>query len=100
MENPMIKSLGLSAALLFIVLLMCAGSVSARTGGAFVPNLGSAAQIKAVASAVNSSQVLAIWAIPIYTDGRDDNQDGRGDGNKQGGDDGPRGPKPTPEPST
>ena len=100
----MIKSLGLSATLLPIVLLISAGSVSARTGGTFVPILGSAAQIKAVASAVNPSQVLSLWASTIYTGGDGGKQYGNGDGKKDGHDDGGDDRRddrrPTPEPST
>src|SRR5579864_2779810 len=109
----MIRSLSVSAALLFIVLLMCAGSVSARTGGTFVPVPGSAAQINAVASAVNPSQALSLWAITIYTGGNGGKHYGNDDGKKDGHDDGDDNdddnggddrhddsPKPTPEPST
>jgi hypothetical protein len=107
----MIRSQRLSAALLFIVLLMCAGSVSARTGGAFVPTPGSPIQINAVTSAVNQSQILTFLASPIYTGGGD----GNGDDNKDRDQDRDRdkdkdkdknkdkddnGPSPTPEPST
>ena len=77
----MIKSLDLSAALLSLVLLISAGSVSARFGWTFPPNPGSDAQIKAVASTVNPSQVLAIWASPLYTGGNSGNQNGNGNGN-------------------
>jgi len=109
----MIRSLSVSAALLFIVLLMCAGSVSARTGGTFVPVPGSAAQINAVASAVNPSQFLSLWASTIYTGGDGGkhygNDDGKKGGKDDGGDDGDENgggdrhddpPKPTPEPAT
>src|ERR1700674_1834969 len=80
----MIRSLSVSAVLLFIILLTCAGSVSARTGGAFVPNPGSTAQINAVASAFNPSQALALWASTIYTGGDGGKRYGNGDGNKWG----------------
>src|SRR5579864_5814074 len=108
----MIRSLSVSAALLFIVLLMCAGSVSARTGGTFVPVPGSAAQINAVASAVNPSQALSLWAITIYTGGNGGKHYGNDDGKKDGHDDGDDNDddnggddrhddrRPTPEPST
>jgi hypothetical protein len=104
----MFRSLVLSAALLSIGLLVNAGSASARTGGTFVPNQGSSAQIKAVASAVNLPQVLAILASPIYTGGNggdkysngDDKNNGYGDGKNNGGSDDHKRPDPTPEPST
>jgi hypothetical protein len=85
----MIRSLGLSAALLAIVLLVCAGSMSARTGGPVVLNPGSAIQLNAVTSAVNPSQILTIWANLLYTGGGDGYQDND-----------KHGPSPTPEPST
>jgi hypothetical protein len=118
MENTMIRSLVLSAALLTTVLLMSAGSASARPGGTFVPSPGSAVQIKAVASAVNPFQILTIWASPIYTGGGEGNHDGYHDGNHDGYHDGDHngnhdgdhngnhdghdndGKAPTPEPST
>jgi len=84
----MIRSLVLSAALLSIGLLVNAGSASARTGGTFVPNQGSGAQIKAVASAVNLPQVLAILASPIYTGGDGGNKYSNGDGKDNGYGDG------------
>jgi hypothetical protein len=108
----MIRSLGVSATLLAIVLLMGAGSVSARTGGTFVPVPGSAAQINAVASAVNPSHVLSLWASIIYTggeggklygngDGKNGGKDDGGDnGDENGGDDRRDDHRPTPEPST
>jgi hypothetical protein len=80
----MIKLLGSTAALLAIVLLMSVGSVSARTGGTFVPIPGSSGQIKAVASTVNPSPVLAIWSNPLHTDGEDGHQYGYGNGNENG----------------
>ena len=70
----MIKSLSLSGGLLSLVLLISAGSASARPGGTFVPNPTSPAQINAVASVFNPSQVLAIWASPAYTGGYGENQ--------------------------
>jgi hypothetical protein len=113
MEKTMIKSIGLSVALLSIALLMSSVSASARTGGTFVPVPGSAAQINAVASAVNPSQALSLWAITIYTGGDGGKYYGNGDGKKDGHDDGGDNgdenggddrhddpPKPTPEPST
>jgi hypothetical protein len=97
----------MSAVFLFIVLLMSAGSVSARTGVAFVPNPGSTAQINAVASAFNPSQALAIWASTIYTGGDGGKRYGNGDGNNGGdeGNDNEGGDEhndhdPMPEPST
>jgi len=108
----MIKSIGLSVALLSIALLMSSVSASARTGGTFVPVPGSAAQINAVASAVNPSQVLSLWASTIYTGGDGGKQYGNGDGKKDGHDDGGDNGdenggddrrddrRPTPEPST
>jgi hypothetical protein len=116
MEKTMIKSIGVSVALLSIALLMSSSSAFARTGGVSGPNPGSTAQVNALASAVNSFQILAIWASPIYTGGDggghydhgDGNNNGDGEGNnngdehgkKKGDDDDPPGPKPTPEPST
>jgi len=116
MENTMIKSIGLSVALLSIALLMSSSSAFARNGGAFGPNPGPTAHVNALASAVNSFQILAIWASPAYTGGDggdhyghgDGNNNGDGDGNnngdehgkKKGDDDDSPGPKPTPEPST
>ena len=108
----MIRSIGLSVALLSIALLMSSVSASARTGGTFVPVAGAAAQINTVASTVNPSQVLSLWASTIYTGGDggkrygngDGNKWGNGDGNEGGGDDGNNDggddPTPTPEPST
>src|SRR5580700_2029212 len=119
MENTMIKSLSMSAALLSIVLLMSAGSISAGTGGTSVPIPGSAAQIKTVASAVHSSQILTLWASSIYSgDGegkdyddkhgdRDHDRDHDGDHDRDHDGDHDRGRgrdrdghNPTPEPST
>jgi hypothetical protein len=104
-EKTMIRSLRLSAALLFIALLICAGSVSARTGGTFVPTPGSAIQINAVTWAVNQSQILTFLASSVYTgggDGNEDNDNGNGKDKdkdkKKDKDD--NGPDPTPEPST
>ena len=95
----MIKSLSMSAVLLSIVLLIFAGSVSARTGGTSVPIPGSAAQIKAVASAVNPPQILTLWASSIYTGGGDgeheDDKDKDKDKDKDHDDH-----SPAPEPST
>ena len=117
----MIRSLGMSIALLTTVLLMSVGSASARTGGTLVPTLGSAVHINAVALAVNPSQILTTRASAIYFDGNDghyrnhdDNSrnyrnhddDSRNyrkhEGNKNGGDEGEHhgAPAPTPEPST
>lgn len=108
----MIKSIGLSVALLSIALLMSSVSASARTGETFVPVPGSAAQINAVASAVNPSQVLSLWGSAIYTGGDGGKQYGNGDGKKwgdgdgneggddDGGDDDGGSHNPTPEPST
>ena len=104
----MIRSLSLSAALLSLVLLISAGSASARSGGTYVPNPGSATQIKAVASAFNPTQVLAIWASPIYTGGDGGNEGGNDNGNNNGNDNNGNGngggddkkDPPIPEPST
>jgi hypothetical protein len=96
----MIRLLGLGAALLSIGLFVNAGSASARTGGTFVPNQGSGAQIQAVASALNLPQGLAIMASPIYTGGDVGNKYGDGDGKNNGGSDDHTGPDPTPEPTT
>ena len=71
----MIKSLRVNPALLSIVLLMCIGSVSARTTGPIVPISRSAFQLNAVPLAVNSSQTLNIWASLMYTGGGDGYQD-------------------------
>jgi hypothetical protein len=101
----------MSIALLTIVLLMSAGSASARTGGTLVPILGSAAQINAVTSAVNPTQILTTWASAIYFDGNDRHYSNHDDdsrnyrkheGNKNGGDEDKHhgAPAPTPEPST
>ncbi len=91
------KSPHLSSALLAIVLLICAGSVSARTGGTFVPIPGSAIQINTVTSAVNQSQILTFLGSSIYTGGGDGNQDDDKDKDK---DKDNHAPSPTPEPST
>jgi len=101
----MIRSLRLSAALLFIALLICAGSVSARTGGTFVPIPGSAIQNNAVTSAVNQFQNLTFFASAIYTGGGDGNEDDNKDDGKDKDKDkkkdkDDKGPSPTPEPST
>jgi hypothetical protein len=103
MEKTMIKSPHLSSALLAIVLLICAGSVSARTGGTFVPIPGSAIQINTVTSAVSQSQILTFLASSIYTGGGDGNQDDDKDNDKdkdKDKDKNEHGPSPTPEPST
>jgi hypothetical protein len=107
--DTMIRSLGLSTALLSLVLLMSSVSALAQTGGTYVPNPGSAMQIKAVGSAFNPTQVPAIWASTFYTDGGGDsngnangnsngdangNSNGDANGNSNGNHD------PTPEPST
>jgi len=99
------KSPHLSSALLFIVLLISAGSVSARTGGTFVLTPGSAIQINAVTSAVNPPQILTFLASSIYTGGGDGNQDNDKDNDKDNGKDNDKdkdkhAPSPTPEPST
>jgi len=95
----MIKLLGLSTVLLSLVLLISTGSVSARSGGGFLPNPGSDVQIKAVAFTVNPSQVLAIWASPLYAGGNGGNQYGNGNGNNNGSNKNKK-HYPTPEPST
>jgi hypothetical protein len=101
----MIRSLSVSAALLAIVLLISAGSMSARTGGTVVPNPGSAIQLNAVTSAVNQPEILAFLASSIYTGGGDGYQDNDKDKDKdkdhdKDNDKGQHGPSPAPEPST
>ena len=101
----MTKSPHLRSALLSMVLLISAGSVSARTGGTFVLTPGSAFQINAVTSAVNPSQILTFLASAIYTGGGDGNQDNDKDNDKgkdkdKDKDKDEHGPSPTPEPST
>jgi hypothetical protein len=101
MERTMNKFPHLSSALLFIVLLMCAGSVSARTGGTFVPTPGSAIQVNAVTSAVNPSPILTFLASAIYTGGGDGNQDNdKNEDKDKDKDKHNHAPSPTPEPST
>jgi hypothetical protein len=98
-----IKSLSVSAAVLSIILLVNLVSAQTRTGGTLAPNLGPAAQIKAVSSVISSPQVLAIWASPIYNGGNGGNQYGNGNygyGNN-GNSNGKKKPhNPAPEPST
>lgn len=108
----MIRSLGMSIALLTIVLLMSASSASARSGGTFVPTLGSAAQISAVVSAVNPSQILNPRASAMYLSGdggnygdHDDNKNGNKGGDNGWGKDKDKdhdrdSNAPVPEPST
>jgi hypothetical protein len=98
----MIRSIGLSVALLSIALLMSSVSAFARTGGAFGPNPGSTAQMKALASAVNPSQFPTIWASAIYTGGGDGNHDDDDDKDKDKDKDKDHhhDHDPTPEPST
>jgi hypothetical protein len=114
----MIRSLGMTISLLTIGLLMSAGPASARAGECFVSTLGSAAQIRAVATAVSPYQILTILGSPIYTAGgdrdRDDNHGGGDrdrdknhgggdrdrDKNNGGGEGRGDGTAPTPEPST
>jgi hypothetical protein len=99
----MIRSLGMSIALLTIVLLMSAGSASARTGGTIVSTPVSATQINAIASAVNPFQILNARTRIMYLDGNDGhpghhyaNNDG-GDKDKDKDNDDKA---PAPEPST
>ena len=111
----MIRSLGMSMALLTTVLLMSAGSASARTGGTFVPTLGSPDQITAIASAVNPSQIVTSRVSHIYLDGNDGNygnhdwnhdrnhdwnHDRNHDSDHNGHDNDEKAPAPNPEPST
>jgi hypothetical protein len=103
------KPLCLNAAVLIAFLLMSAGSASARTGGVLVANpMGSATHLVAIASFVQPTQVLNLWAISMYA-GEDDRHHvgdvdkDHGEGNGGDGDDGhdrSPAPKPTPEPST
>jgi hypothetical protein len=100
----MIRSLGLSATLpAAAALLMCAGSVSARTRGTCAPIPKSTIQMNAVTSAVNQSQSLASWASLIYSGGDDGYQDwdkGKDKDKDKWKDKDPRAPIPAPEPST
>jgi hypothetical protein len=99
----MIKSLSVSAAVLSIILLVNSVSAQTRTSGTLAPNLGTAAQITAVSSVIRSSQVLAIWATPIYNDGNGGNQYGNGNsgyGNNGNSNGKKKKPAPAPEPST
>jgi hypothetical protein len=99
----MIKSLNVSAAVLSIILLVNSVSAQTRTGGTLAPNLGPAAQIKAVSSVISSPQVLAIWASPIYNSGDSGNQYGNGNygyGNDGNGKKKKHDHDPAPEPST
>ena len=125
----MTRSLGSSAALLSIVLLMSSASLSAKTGGASgQTHVRAATQLIATTSAV-PSQVLTIWAGAIYDggdegfkskdrdkdtdidkdrDGDKDNHHHDGDGDKDNHhrdgdgdkDDHSHHHEPTPEPST
>jgi len=98
----MIKSLGLCAALLAIVLLTSAVSVSARTGGIAIPNPGSAIPIHVFSSAVNHTQIFTFLGSAIYTGEGDGNHDDDKDKDrdKDKDKDKDHGPSPTPEPST
>lgn len=99
----MIRSLGMSIALLTTVLLMSAGSASARTGGTFVPTLESATQIKTIASAVSPSQISNTWTSAMYLDGNDGNSGhhyGNNDGGNKDKDKDNDDKAPAPEPST
>ena len=69
MENTMRGSLSSNAALLAFIVLMCAGSLSARTVRTFVPIPGPATRINAATSVINQTQILIVWASTIYTDG-------------------------------
>lgn len=103
----MIRSMHLSAALLSIVLLASAGSVSARTArtvGAISPGSSHAV---AVPSSVSSSGALDLLAAAVYmSDGDDGNKDKDRDRDrdrdrdKDHDDKDGRGPAPSPEPST
>jgi hypothetical protein len=100
----MIKSFGLSAALLLIVLLMSSGYASAGTNGPLVPvSARSAAQINAVNLAVNPYLILTNWANLMYTDGGEGDKGDDKDKDKdkgKGGDDDDDDHTPTPEPAT
>jgi hypothetical protein len=91
-KKTMLRSLCLSVALLSIILLMSPGSVSARSEGTLVPHLAeSGMQLKAVDSAVNHSQAMAVWANPTYSH---NGENGQGNNNQING------PVYNPEPST
>jgi hypothetical protein len=102
----MIKSICLSVALLSILLLVSAGTASARTRGVLDTNLaGSATQLIAIASFGHPTQALNISAISMFSGDGDDHHDGDGDKDDHDRDhdrdhDKDHGPKPTPEPST
>ena len=92
----MIQSLSVSAAVLSIILLVNSVSAQTRTGGILASNLRPAAQITAVSSIIGSSQVLAIWASPIYNGGNGNS----GYGNNGNSHDKKKPHDPAPEPST
>ena len=98
----MIRSLLVIATLLFMVMLVSAESVSARTGGTSDPVLaGTDAGLNAPASLLPS-----IWFVGHNNDnnsGENNNGNDNGDNNNNNGehDNGDsRGPNPAPEPST
>jgi hypothetical protein len=111
MEKKMTRSLGLSAALVCIALLLGSGSFSARAGGALVQTQARLATQSEAATLAVPAQVLTIWTNAIYTndnDGvwgkdkdKDKDKDGDGDGDGDKDDHHHRyHHDPTPEPST
>ncbi len=98
----MTKSLGLSAALLSLVLLIGAASVSARAGGPFVSaSATSVSQSNVVNLFAHPAQTLSILANPIFMDNGDNDHryDPDNDGDRDHHDH-DKAPSPTPEPST
>jgi hypothetical protein len=104
MENIMIRSFSLLAALLSIVLLMSVAFASAGTGEtlATIP-ARTTAQLNPVTSAVNPSQILTILVSPVSMWGDEGDKDGDKDkdedkDHKRDNDNDDK--RPTPEPST
>jgi hypothetical protein len=89
MEKNMIRLLLASTTLLFMVMLVSAESVSARTGGTFDP----------VLTGTDTGLNAPAFLLPnIWLDGNNNNQGGND--NNQGGNGNDNGPNPVPEPST
>lgn len=109
----MTRSVGLSAAVLFILTLVCSSSLSAKTDGTFVQTEVQPAALLNAATSAFPRQALNIWTNSNYTidddgykhDDKDKDWDKDGDGDKGDHDKGDRDHhkyhhEPTPEPST
>jgi hypothetical protein len=113
MEKTMTRSIGLSAAVLFILALVWSPSLSAKTDGTFVQTEVQSAALLNAATSAFPPQALNIWTNSNYAidddgykhDDKDKDWDKDGDGDKDDHDKGDHDHhkyhhEPTPEPST